>query len=203
MISAFTVSSSVLMLTRGLSPFWFALIVATLVALEPRRCWQLLRVGAVRAAAAVMVGVGALATTYILLFGATAITPSGIPLSRHATALTVANLYGSHITGYTTQIVGVFGWLDTPSPFPVVLLIGAAVAGLLWFAIATSRRRQAAVLIGLLVAAIVVPIAIDIKNALEIHDDVWQSRYALRSTSGCRWWQLPSAVDRGPLPAPI
>jgi hypothetical protein len=35
------------------------------------------------------------------------------------------------------------------------------------------------VLVGLLIAAIVIPIAIDIRNALQIHNDVWQSRYAL------------------------
>ena len=119
------------------------------------------------------------ATAYIVLAQASDITPSGIPLPAHSTILSVADLFGSHSTGYVTQIIGDFGWLDTPAPFLAVLLIGASIAGLLWLSFATSLRRHAAVLVGLLVIALIVPMVIDIKNALQIHNDVWQSRYAM------------------------
>jgi hypothetical protein len=179
LVVAFAVSSCVLELIRGLSPFWLLLVLVTLVALEPRGCWQLVRDGAGRIAAAVIVLTGVVATAYIVLAGATVITPSGIPLPAHATAWTVVNLYQAHITGYVTQVVGDFGWLDTPAPFLVVMVIGLTIAGLVWLAIATARRRHAAVLIGLIVASVVVPIAINVKSALQLDNDVWQSRYAL------------------------
>lgn len=179
LVVAFAASSCVLELIRGLSPFWLLLILATLVALEPRGCWQLVRHGAGRIAAAVIVLTGVVATAYIVLAGATDITPSGIPLPAHASAWTVVNLYQAHITGYVTQVVGDFGWLDTPAPFLVVMVIGLIIAGLVWLAIATSRRRHAAVLIGLIVASVVVPVAINVKSALQLDNDVWQSRYAL------------------------
>ena len=179
LVVAFAVSSCVLELIRGLSPFWLALIVVALVALEPRGCWQLIGRRVVRIAAALTVVVGLLAAAYVDLAGALTITPSGIPISPHATAFTVANMYQAHLSIYVTQVVGDFGWLDTPAPFLVVFVIGVVIAGLIALAVMTSRRRHAAVLIGVIVASIFVPMAIDIKNALQIHNDVWQSRYAL------------------------
>ncbi len=179
LLVAFAVSGCILESTRGLSPLWLLLIAVTLVALEPRRCWELIRQRAVQIAAACVVVTGIVATAYIVLAQASAITPSGIPLPAHSTILSVADLFGSHSTGYVTQIIGDFGWLDTPAPFLAVFLIGAAIIGLLWLSFATSRRGHAAVLVGVLVAALIVPMAIDIKNALQIHNDVWQSRYTL------------------------
>ncbi len=179
LLVAFAGSSCILELTRGLSPLWLLLIALTLGALEPRRCWELLHQRAARIAAACIIAAGVVATAYIVLAQASDITPSGIPLPAHSTILSVADLFGSHSTGYVTQIIGDFGWLDTPAPFLAVLLIGASIAGLLWLSFATSLRRHAAVLVGLLVIALIVPMVIDIKNALQIHNDVWQSRYAM------------------------
>ena len=129
--------------------------------------------------AAVVITGGVLATLYILLAQATAITASGIPLSPHATAATVANLYVGRAPFYASQIIGVFGWLDTPAPLLVLLAIGAGIAGVAWLAFTTALRRHSAVLAGVLIASVFVPMAIDIRNALQIHNDVWQSRYAM------------------------
>jgi hypothetical protein len=93
--------------------------------------------------------------------------------------MTVVNLYETHSSFYVTQVVGVFGWLDTSSPILVVLLVGLVMAGLIWLALATSKKSHAVVLIALLAVAIVLPVVIDVKNSLQLHNDVWQSRYAL------------------------
>ena len=179
LLVAFFGSSCVLELIRGLSPLWLALILVALVCLEPAGCRRLIRLRPVKIGAAVVVAGGVLATLYIVLAQATAITASGIPLSANATAMTVANLYVGRASFYVTQIVGVFGWLDNPAPLLVVLAIGAGIVGLAWLAFATATRRHSAVLVGVLIASVFVPMAIDIKNALQIHNDVWQSRYAM------------------------
>lgn len=179
LIVAFFVSACVLTATRSLSPLWLALIVLVLLCLEPQHCWQLLRRTSVRVGSAITALVTALSIVYIVAAQALAITASGIPLKASATAGTVINLYQGRASFYLNQTVGVFGWLDTPAPGAVVFLVGILVVGLLWLAFATARRRETVVLIGILVASVVLPIAIDVKNALQLHSDVWQSRYAM------------------------
>ncbi len=179
LVVAFAASSCVLELVRGLSPLWLVLIILTLIALEPGGCWALIQRRHVQIAAAVIAFGGILAVVYIIGAGAATITPSGIPLPAHSTWLNVASLFVSRSPFYMTQIVGDFGWLDTPAPFGVVLLFGVAMVGLLWLSFATSRRRHAAVLVGLVLAVVIVPIAIDVKSSLDMHNDVWQSRYTM------------------------
>jgi hypothetical protein len=179
LIAAFISCACVLTVTRSLSPLWLALIVATLVCLEPGGCWKLLRMRQIRIGGVILVVMAALGTIYITAFDALAITASGIPLKSGATVSTVVNLYQARASFYLTQTVGVFGWLDTSAPWPIVFLVGLAVIGLIWLALATALRRHVAVLIGVLGIALVLPIAIDVKNALALHSDVWQSRYAM------------------------
>jgi hypothetical protein len=93
--------------------------------------------------------------------------------------MTVVDLYLGKASTYLQQIVGMFGWGDTPAPFIVVFAVGVAIGGMAWLAFATAKRRHWLILLGLLLASIVVPIAIDVTNALQIHNDVWASRYAM------------------------
>ncbi len=89
------------------------------------------------------------------------------------------NIYLGRATFYTEQIIGNFGWSDAAAPFLVVLAFGFAIVGLAWLALATAKRRHSAVFVGLLGASLVIPIAIDVRNTLQIHNDVRQSRYAM------------------------
>jgi hypothetical protein len=179
LIAAFCVCACLLAATRSLSPLWLGLIVVTLIWLEPGGCRELARRHAVRVGAAVVIVVTALATIYIAAADALAITASGIPLKANATVSTVVNLYQARSSFYITQTVGIFGWLDTSAPWPIVFLVGLAIIGFLWLALATSLKRHVAALVGVLAAALVLPVAIDVKNALQLHSDVWQSRYAM------------------------
>ncbi len=180
LIPAFFICACVLAVTRSLSPMWLVIILLALVCLEPRGVGLLLKRRAVRVWAVVTLVVSILAVVYIASADALAITASGNPLKPDATAMTVVNLYLNHASFYLYQTVGVFGSALRPSaPFYVVLLIGAAVVTLVWMALVTAVRRHILVLVGLLGLSLVLPIVIDVKNALQLHNDVWQSRYAL------------------------
>jgi DMSO reductase anchor subunit len=76
-------------------------------------------------------------------------------------------------------MIGRFGWLDTPAPaltwVPWTIALGALVfAAVLW-----STRRGVAVLLGLLAATIVVPVAIEAPTYADAANLTWQGRYTL------------------------
>ena len=180
LIPAFFMCACVLALIRSLSPMWLAIILVAVVCLEPRGVGLLLKRRAVRVWTVVTLVVSIGAVAYIASADALAITASGIPLKPDATAITVVNLYLTQASFYVYQTVGVFGSALRPSaPFYVVVLVGAAVVTLVWMALATAVRRHLLVLVGLIGLSLILPIVIDVKSALPLHNDVWQSRYAM------------------------
>jgi hypothetical protein len=171
---SFIASGCLLELTRGLSVLWMALILVTLVCLEPRSCAGLLRHWSVRVGCSVLGVVAALATSFVLsvqtldVLPSTAYRPRGslVVLTEH-----VLGLFG----GYGRQMIGVFGWLDTPSPLLTTLVWTSLVGFLLLLGLSMSKRRDAWVLIGLVAGAVIVTIGLIDCNAGR--DGItWQAR---------------------------
>jgi hypothetical protein len=83
----------------------------------------------------------------------------------------VLGLFG----GYGRQIIGVFGWLDTPSPLLTTLVWTSLVGFLLLLGLSVSKRHDAWVLVGVMAGAVIVTLALIDWNA-GTAGITWQAR---------------------------
>jgi len=174
-VAAFVVSGSLLELTRGLSVLWMALIVVTLICLEPRTCWRLLHQRSVRVGAAILVAVGAVAVGFVLAAQTLKVLPSTELPPVHASFFALTERVLGQIGTYVREFVGVFGWLDTPSPALVTILWISLLGFLLLFGLAASEKRESVVLGGLMIGSFVVSLALIEWNA-GTSGITWQAR---------------------------
>jgi hypothetical protein len=159
-VVSFIASGCLLELTRGLSVLWMGLILITLFCLEPMACVRLLRQWSARVGVAILFIVGAIAVAFVLSAQTLKVLPSTAygPFQGPSIVLTerVLGLFG----GYAHQIIGVFGWLDTPSPLLVTFVWASLVGFLLILGLAMSRRRDGWILIGLIAATAIVTLGL-------------------------------------------
>jgi Predicted membrane protein (DUF2142) len=174
-LAAFVVSGSLLELTRGLSVLWMALIVVTLICLEPRTCWRLLHQRSVRIGAAILVVVGAVAVGFVLVARTLKVLPSSELPPVHASFVALTERVLGQIGTYVREFVGVFGWLDTPSPALVTILWISLLGFLLLLGLAASGRRESVVLVGLMIGSFVVSLVVIEWNA-GTSGITWQAR---------------------------
>lgn len=76
------------------------------------------------------------------------------------------------------QLVGRFGWLDTPLPTGVWIVWLLVAGSLLMGALTTARRRSAGVLAGMVVTLVAVPAVLQ-AIVLGTEGMIWQGRYSL------------------------
>jgi hypothetical protein len=174
-LAAFVVSGSLLELTRGLSVLWMALIVVTLICLEPRTCWRLVHQHSVRIGAAILVAVGAVAVSFVRVAQTLKVLPSTELPPVHASFVVLTERVLGQIGTYVREFVGVFGWLDTPSPSLVTILWISLLGFLLLLGLAASGRRESVVLVGLMIGSFVVSLVLIEWNA-GTSGITWQAR---------------------------
>ena len=124
------VSAVVMESTRGLSPVLMAGTVVAVAAVAGRdRLLALARCRLVRISGVVVLGFGMLAAAWTLINGALSLAPvSPIPASvSSGRILGLVLVKDSHVE----QLVGLFGWLDTPVPQWVITVWIAATLTLL------------------------------------------------------------------------
>jgi len=177
-IARCAIAAVTLVLARPLGPLWLLLIALTAVALlGPRRSIALLR-NRTTALWSGLVGIAVVAQTAWVL-GA-----NSLDASRSNTTGYDAPLHEVLRVSFGTtwdrarDMIGRFGWLDTPVPSATVLMWMITV-GMLFGIALTSGRRKPLALAGLcLVAVIVVPL---IAEAPRVHDAgfFWQGRYTM------------------------
>lgn len=182
---------------RGLSLLWTAMIVVAVVAasswaevrrlLANRRTWP--------AWAAIVVACLAaagwlLATDTMSVTGGSA---SGPPFLDAA----LISVLGSN--AYLTNMIGLFGWLDTPLETWVYMLWAAPFGLLTLLGVAVGRRREAATLIGIAVAAFAVPVLVHASQAATL-GIIWQGRYVLPFAVGLPVTAAMVLADRLELP---
>jgi hypothetical protein len=165
----------VFVLSRGLSPFWLAIVALSLVALAPASVVLLARQRAVRAGAVVVGVVSMAGVAFIVAAQTLAIYPGGIKLPRTLSELGVIKRALGQSNALLHQFVGVFGWVDTPSPLEVTAGWLAMLAVLVFIGVVTSGRRQRGVVLGLLVLSVALPTAIMVSHARS-DGIVWQAR---------------------------
>lgn len=172
------VSAAVLANIRALSPLWVVVVLAISALVADRAALRT----AVRdrdlipAAAVATVAVG-VSLAWTLRHGAL-LTGVGLWPRYNDITNTVKDMVGSAHPQYL-QMIGNFGWLDTPAPFVTVTAWTAALGALLLLALAlpgTSRQRIA---LGILIAGVIVgPMVLEFPSAPDA-GLVWQGRYTL------------------------
>jgi hypothetical protein len=172
---AFFVSGCLLELTRGLSVLWMGTILLTLLCLEPRSCWHLMRERSVRIGAALLVAVGAVAVGYVLIAHSLKVLPSALLPADHASFFLLTERVLGEIGVYVREFIGVFGWLDTPSPLLPTILWTALLGFLVVLGLVASRRRESVVLAGLIVGSFALSMALIEWNA-GTSGITWQAR---------------------------
>ena len=108
--------------------------------------------------------------------------PDHSSLSQSLSPATVA-MRTFHYSGlYIEQMVGNFGWLDTPSPEATVLLWIGIIVALALLALTCARRREALPIAMITAGIILIPLAgstLDYKLG-----PIWQGRYLLAFAAG-------------------
>ncbi|ROR82437.1 Predicted membrane protein [Plantibacter flavus] len=170
--------------TRGLSPLWLAMaIAAALVLLPGRDLLALLKRRSVQVTI-VLVALGTAAAAAWLLGSnslAMAVDPNAppppyphvgdAPIVGVAVILDLTFYYGA-------QMIGEFGWLDTPAP-DAVFFIWPAVIGLLLLGAGVLLRGRRLVVAVLLMAAVVFVPALLQGVWVTSGGIIWQGRYTL------------------------
>lgn len=171
-------AAAALSASRPLSLLFTALIVATLLALvaTPQRLRDLMRNRTVWAAGAVASAV-ALATLVWIIATDAINSFSGAPVPGLTSSEAARISYDLTGDRYE-QMIGAFGWLDTPLPDSARLLWswGLLVVGILALLLGTWRRRT--VLVTMAVITVGLPIVAEMRSAHEI-SFAWQGRYSL------------------------
>ncbi|HKA93440.1 MAG TPA: DUF2142 domain-containing protein [Acidimicrobiia bacterium] len=179
LVTAIGIAGCVLALSRQLGPFWLALIAVTLFCVSnraglrnvARSNWARLWAGLIVVASLVQVG-------WDVVVKPLDVTRSGNEPATVGTTEILRTTVGRTFPRYR-EMIGWFGWLDTPAPalswVPWTVVLGLLVfAALLW-----STRRQVAVLLGLVAAVVVVPVAIEAPTYADAGTLTWQGRYTL------------------------
>jgi hypothetical protein len=172
---SFIASGCLLELTRGLSVLWMAGILSTLACLAPRACVTLLRRWSVRCGAAIVVIVGALAVGFVTSAHTLHVLPSSKLPARHESFVVLTE----HVLGQTgfflRQFLGVFGWLDTPSPLLSTVLWASLLGFLVILGLVVPTRRDSFILALLLIGTFVLTTVLIEWNARKL-GITWQAR---------------------------
>lgn len=164
--------------SRGLSPFFLGLIVVSVVLLQPwrhtwaiikdRHSWGPLALGFVGSLAAVLwiLGVGSL-------------NGNGSSADPNLTFEWVVKKTLLATDSYIQQAVGTFGWLDTPSPWWLVLVFSTGFLVVVFLSWVVGSWRERIVVFGTgLVFCIAVPLVLHGVEARNL-GWMWQARYIL------------------------
>lgn len=176
LLDATTVSSVLMLLTRGLSPLWLLITAGLLlVAASPDRLRVLIRARAVWVRAAIVTAAALAGAAWTVLSQSTGgSTTFNATLTEREAFLRVTLLMPWRLV----QMLGYFGHLDTPPPFVMVMVWTLLVGALPVAALMAGRVRTALALAAALLVVLVVPIMLEVPTAPRL-GIYWQGRYIL------------------------
>jgi hypothetical protein len=179
LVTAVGIAGCVLALSRQLGPLWLALIVLTMLGVSNRVARQNLARSRRARIWAAAVGASFVAQlAWDVLAKPLDVSRSGHASVHLATAEIIRITTGQAFDRYW-EMIGWFGWLDTPSPALTWVPWTFALAFLVIVAVLWTTRRQVAVLLSLTAATIVVPIVIESATYSDAGAPTWQGRYTL------------------------
>jgi Predicted membrane protein (DUF2142) len=179
LVTAVGISGCTLALSRQLAPLWLGLIALTIFGFANRASLRnLVRSGWARLWAALITACAVAQLGWVYVVKPLDTSHFGRHRINVPTSEVVRWTLGAGFGRYR-EIVGVFGWLDTPAPMLTHLLWTAGVGFLIILAVTWSRRRHVALLLGLIVATIVVPVILESIGVPDVGSLFWQGRYTL------------------------
>ncbi len=167
-----------LAVVRPLSLVWLGLIAIVVMinaGMGPLR--RLLADRAVLIGGAIVLVVGAAQAVLVLGNGSLGSTDPRTALDGIETSAALRTSIGRQ-PQILEEMIGVFGWLDTRVPAAVVVAWTVVLGIVLALALVTGRRRHLIVLAGLGVAAVAVPVALEVQGVSAV-GFIWQGRYSL------------------------
>lgn len=198
LVTRAAVAASALAVSRLLAPLWLALIVGlVLLAFNHRR----VSVGYSRLRLLLCGGLVVVSATVAILWVLVAqrltIAPLGTHLEGGVSSGRILRTSLANEWEWLRQMIGVMGWLDTPSPSLTYVLWIAVVGMLLMVAVGVGRPRTKLTLAILTVAVFVLPAFFELATAREI-GLAWQGRYMLPLAVGIPIlgaWTLAQSED--------
>ncbi|APU40163.1 MULTISPECIES: DUF2142 domain-containing protein [unclassified Streptomyces] len=189
------VGGLVLINIRPLGLIWFGGAVFFCLLLTQRRgvLGQVLR----RKALWLWTGLLGLATAGALLWAAGHPDNSKIDIPDSLTTGVAAKRTLGNTEVYIKQMLGFFGWLDTPAPSLMYLVWMAVLATVVALALVYGRGRDVVAVLGMLVAVVMVPVAAQASQAERI-GMVWQGRYLLPFAVGLPLMAVLICATRAP-----
>jgi hypothetical protein len=172
LIAATASAASVMVLTRGLSPLWLAIIAICLTAAAPRSLPVLLQRQSVRIAIGVVTFASVVAVTYIFWAHSLYETFTGPGVPPGTSDLGVVELALGRTGVLVQQFVGSIGWVETSPPLAVLGLWILAASAIVGLGLLVSQRHHAA----LIVASVVLPTVLMVAQSRTIGFGVWQAR---------------------------
>jgi hypothetical protein len=171
------VAALLLVCLRGLSPLWLALALLLVAAVAIKdRTLEVLRWPATTAWLAAILVVTAGALIWTVQFGVLEIGRPAVPGRLGLPDLIETSVL--RVPGRVQEMVGLFGWLDTPSPAVTPLLWSAGVGAVVLLGLAGAAGLPRAGLIAAVLLTIAVPIAAEVPGA-NAFGFAWQGRYTL------------------------
>ena len=179
------IAASVLILIRGLSPLWVALVALTILSLVgPRRLLVLIRQRRdVQLALGAICVAGVLAAMWIFTQGTLNILPVGAPVPKSDSELQVVNIVFHQTWRWIREDIGVLGWLDTPFPATLYLAWKLLVGALVVIGLVRSTWRQRIVLLAICFLAVAIPVVL-VSHQARVLGVVWQGRDGMPLTVG-------------------
>jgi hypothetical protein len=196
------VSAAVAANMRGLSVLWLAVVLLTPLLLLTRvRLIELLKQRQVQITIASIIVAVAAALIWVLATNSLGAGLSATPSAADAapgvgTSPVLGFIWTALFTfNYGEQLVGVFGWLDTPAP-PFVMFVWAALAGVLTV-LALVLTKGKALLVGIILSAAVL-LAPPLLQAVYIYRGgvIWQGRYTLPLFVCAALWLATALAER-------
>jgi Predicted membrane protein (DUF2142) len=173
------IGAAVLVLARPLGMVWLgvAIVVLALTGTAPA-VGRLLRSRVVQVWGGVVLVCIAFELAWINYYDSLGSkTPPGPSAEGFTRFEILRETFGTTSPSYR-EMIGIFGWVDTPAPALTFVLWTAALGGIVVFGIAFTRRRVALAIGALLGLIIVVPAVLEFIEA-ERFGFGWQGRYTL------------------------
>jgi hypothetical protein len=179
LVGATGIAGCVLALTRQLGPLWLAIIALTFLGVSNRAALRnLARDNWARLWTFLIAGACIVQMAWNVIIKPLDVSRSGGARVNIEMSDIVRIVTGRGFFRYK-EMIGVFGWLDTPAPAVTWLPWTAAVVFLFFAAVVWASRRYVAVLFALLAVVVIVPIVIESAAYGDAGGLSWQGRYTL------------------------
>ena len=179
LITVMGISGCTLALSRQLGPLWLALIALAMLAMTSRQLLSnLVRSNWVRLWAGLAVASAFSQLLWDAIVRPLEVVSPGQNRTHFETADVLRSVLGASFNR-DREMIGRFGWLDTPAPTLTWLPWLAAVGFFVFLALMWARRRDVVILVGLLIAIILVPALLESSQYDNVGGFFWQGRYTL------------------------